>query len=81
MPAGELKTFLNLFGVPGFAILYMIFFAILKDETGKPACDLVRAYKDNLGFEMIALIAITIPLPGKYGTLPPDVITPTTTKA
>ena len=62
MPAGELKTFLNLFGVPGFAILYMIFFAILKDETGKPACDLVRAYKDNLGFEMIALIAITIPL-------------------
>lgn len=62
LPAGSLKNILSVIGLPGAAIAYMCVFAILKKEDGTPACDLIAAFRDEMAWQMIALVAITIPL-------------------
>jgi len=59
---GAIWTMFASWGLVGWAIIYMVFFNLLKDENGKPVCTVIDCFTKGMNWAPILLFMVTIPL-------------------
>ncbi len=59
---GGIWSELASWGIVGFSIIYMVIFAVWKDEKGKSICNMADCFRNGIVWDTLLLFGVTIPL-------------------